>query len=244
MLCRDPREGEARAVAVRQLGVIAVPLASAAGALESLDHGGGLIPDLILFDDVGEEMAAVRFAAALATGLRELAPPVIYIATSRETAESLTSPPLRRGRDVVLRRPLRARDVMKASLTLLRWSVEQGSVLHAGGLALDLGWRTLAYRGRSVRLTRLECGFLEYVMRHTGRAATTDELLEHVWGFEPGTGSPDVIRHRVLYLRRKLEFLGAPRDLIRTLAGRGYQLREDPESQPPGAIDPSLPVTV
>lgn len=229
---------------MRQLGVIAVPLDSAAEALRSLNDGRGLIPDLILFDDAGEEMAPAGFAEVVAAGFRGLAPPVVYIATSSETVESLTSPPLRPGRDVVLQRPLLARDVMRASLGLLRLSAEQDSVLHGGGLALDVGWRTLAYRGRSTHLTRLECGFLEYIMRRAGRAATSDELLEHVWGFERGTGSPDMVRHRVWYLRRKLELLGAPRDLIRTVAGRGYQLREGSESHPPGAIDPSLPAGV
>ena len=72
ILYRDPRERESSAVAVRQLGVVAVPQPSAAGVLKSLNRGGGLIPDLILFDDAGEDMAPARFAAALTDTLADL----------------------------------------------------------------------------------------------------------------------------------------------------------------------------
>ena len=241
ILHRDPEEREARAIAARQLGVIAIPVAFATGALKSLDHGGGLIPDLILFDEAGEDMPPARFAAALTDTLDGLAPPVVYIATSRETTESLTSPPLRPGQDSVFQRPVRARDVIRAALSLLRRSPGENAVLRAGSLELHIARRTLEYRGRNIHLTRLECGFMEYLMRRKGRVVGKDELLEHVWGFEPGTGSCEVLRAHVRNLRRKLELLQAPRDLIWTLPARGYQLREAPDSEPPGAIHHSPP---
>jgi hypothetical protein len=58
------------------------------------------------------------------------------------------------------------------------------------------------------------------------RVVTNDEILEHVWGFAPGTGTSEVIRAHVRNLRRKLQLLGAPRDVIWTVPGRGYRLRE------------------
>jgi DNA-binding response OmpR family regulator len=238
ILHRDPEEREARAITTRQLGVIAVPIASASGALKSLDHGGGLIPDLILFDEAGEDMAPARFAAALTDALGDLAPPVVYIVRSDEIAAALTSLPLRMGQDVVLRPPVHHHDVCGAILSLLRRSPGEDAVLRAGSLELHIARRTLEYGDRNIHLTRLECAFIEYLMRHRGRVAGKDELLEHVWGFEPGTGSCEVLRAHVRNLRRKLELLKAPRDLIWTLPARGYQLREAPGSPPPGVIDP------
>ena len=134
---------------------------------------------------------------------------------------------------MVFQRPVLARDVIGASLALLRGSTGEGSVLHAEGLELDVIRRTLAYQGRNIHLTRLECGFMEYIMRRTGRVVGKDELLEHVWGFEPGTGSCEVLRAHVRNVRRKLELLGAPRDLIWNLPGRGYQLREAADGELP-----------
>jgi len=246
IILNDPDDRESCVAAARQVGLIAVPLESAAQALDSLTNGGGFIPDLILFDDFGEPLPPARFAAGLAQSLDGLAPSVIYVVSSREAAEGLTSAPLRQGRDMVLQRPVLARDVIRGALALLGRSAEDGSVLQACGLELDVLRRMLVCQGRNVHLTRFECGFMDYVMRRKERVVTADELLEHVWGFEPGTGSCEVLRAHVRNLRRKLEFLGASRDVIWTLPGRGYQLRPVPPAslRPfPSASPSSVPPT-
>jgi DNA-binding response OmpR family regulator len=234
---------EGRVAAARQMGLIATPVESAAQGLRWLNHNDGLIPDLILFDDAVGDMAPARFGAALTEALADLAPPVIYIVSSKESAEALISSPLKPGQDAVLQRPVPARDVIRAIFSVLRRAAEEDSVLHAHGLELDVVRRMLAYRDRNIHLTRFECGFMEYIMRRKDRVVTCHELLEHVWGFEPGTGTLDVLRAHVRNLRRKLQLLGAPRDLIWTLPGRGYRLKEDLETQPPGTGHLSAPGT-
>ena len=229
--------------AARQMGLLATPVESAAQGLGWLNHSYDLIPDLILFDDAVGDMAPAQFAAALAEALGDVAPPVIYIVTSEESAEALVSSSLKPGQDAVLQRPVPARDVFRAMLSALRHAAEESSVLHAHGLELDVVRRMLAYRGRNIHLTRFECGFLEYLMRRKDRVVTNDELLEHVWGFEPGTGGLEVLRAHVRNLRRKLQLLGAPRDLIWTLPGRGHRLKEDVEAQPLGTGYPTAPGT-
>ena len=225
----------------RQMGLIASPLESAAQGLDWLNHNGGLIPDLILFDDAVGDMAPAQFATALTEALGDLTPPVVYVVSSQESVEALISTSLRPGKDVALQRPLPARDVFKAVFSLLRRAAEEESVLNAHGLELDVVRRMLGYRGRNIHLTRFECAFMEYLMWRKDRVVTNDELLEHVWGFEPGTGALDVLRAHVRNLRHKLQLLGAPRDLIWTLPGRGYRLKEPPESQLPGNLHPSAP---
>ena len=227
--------------AARQMGFIATPVESAAQGLGWLNGNHGLIPDLILFDDAVGDMAPAQFAAALTEALGDLAPPVIYIVSSEESAEALISSSLKPGQDAVLQRPVPARDVIRAMFSVLRRSAEEDSVLHAHGLELDVVRRMLGYRERNIHLTRFECGFMEYLMRRKDRVVTNDELLEHVWGFEPGTGTLDVLRAHVRNLRHKLQLLGAPRDLIWTLPGRGYRLKEALESQPPGNLHLSAP---
>ena len=224
ILHSDPVLREVGVAAVRQMGFVATPVESAAQGLRWLNQDHGFIPDLILFDDAVGDMAPARFAAALAETLGDMAPPVIYIVSSKESAAALTSSSLKLGLDVVLQRPVPARDVLRAAFSVLRRSAEESSVLHAHGLELDVVRRMLGYRGRNIHLTRFECGFMEYIMRRKDRVVTNDELLEHVWGFEPGTGASEVVRAHVRNLRRKLQLLGAPRDLIWTLPGRGYRL--------------------
>jgi len=235
----DPTLREARVAAARQMGLLALPVESGERALQWLDHGDSLIPDLILFDTSGGGVTPSHFAGALSQTLGELAPPVIYIVSSDEAAEGLSSPPLRPGQETVFQRPVLARDVLRAVHSALDRSAEDRSVLHAEGLELDVPRRTLTHQGRNVHLTRFECRFMEYLMRRRDRVVTSDELLEHVWGFEPGTGSCEVLRAHVRNVRRKLEFLGASRDIVWTLPGRGYQLRPHPSSQPLDAASPS-----
>jgi two-component system response regulator MprA/two-component system response regulator PrrA len=245
ILHSDPVLREAYVAAARQVGLIGIPVESAAQGLDWLNHNHGLIPDLILFDDAVGDMAPAQFATALtealAEALGELAPPVIYIVSSEESAEALISSSLKPGLDVVLRRPVPARDVARAIFSVLRRAAEEDSVLHAHGLELDVVRRMLGYRDRNIHLTRFECGFMEYLMWRRDRVVTNDELLEHVWGFEPGTGTLEVLRAHVRNLRRKLQLLGAPRDLIWTLPGRGYRLKEPLNGQPPGNLYPPAP---
>ena len=244
ILHSDPVLCEARAIMARQMGLIAAPLESAAQGLDWLNHNGGLIPDLILFDDAVGDMAPTQFAAALTEILGDLVPPVIYIVGSAESTEALTSSSLKPAQDAVFQRPVPAHDVFKAVLSALRRSEEESAVLHAHGLELDVVRRMLGYRGRNIHLTRFECGFMEYVMRRKDRVVTNDELLEHVWGFEPGTGGLEVLRAHVRNLRRKLQLLGAPRDLIWTLPGRGHRLKESLDGQTPGDLHPFAPAAI
>jgi DNA-binding response OmpR family regulator len=209
------------------MGLLVLAFGEGRELLESLSSVG-LIPDLIVFDDAAEDMPLVHFLAALTEALGHVAPPVVCV-VSKRTAEVTTSPSFRPGQDTVFERPVRAREMIWGILSALGACAGEGGVLHAGGLELDVVSRTLTYGSRNVHLTRFEFGFMEYLMRRGGRLVTNDELLEQVWGFQPGTGAPEVIRAHVRNLRRKLEFLGARPNLIWTLPGRGYQLREAPE---------------
>jgi two-component system response regulator MprA/two-component system response regulator PrrA len=240
ILHSDPVLREARVAAMRQMGLIAVPVESPSQALGWLHHNDACLPDLILFDDAVGDTAPARFAATLTELLGELAPPVVYVIRAQDGVEALTSS-IKPGLDAVLQRPVPARDVIRAIFSALRRSAEEGSVLHAQGLELDIIRRMLAHRDRNIHLTRFECEFMEYIMRRKDRVVTNDELLEHVWGFEPGTGALEVLRAHVRNLRRKLLLLGAPQDLIWTLPGRGYRLKEPLDSDPPGAVHPSAP---
>lgn len=123
-----------------------------------------------------------------------------------------------------MERPVRIRDVVRALLCCVQRSAKAGTVLYASELDFDVVRRPLPFRGRSVQLTRFESLLLEYLMRRPGRAVPIEKLLERVWGFEPGTGAPEVVRAHVRNLRCKLQSIGADRDLIANLPGRGYVL--------------------
>jgi two-component system response regulator MprA len=75
-----------------------------------------------------------------------------------------------------------------------------------------------------VELTRTEYQLLELLMMNPRTVLTHSVIYERVWGYDFGPAS-NALRVYVGYLRRKLQQAGA-RDLIHTVRGVGYSLRE------------------
>jgi two-component system response regulator MprA len=75
-----------------------------------------------------------------------------------------------------------------------------------------------------VELTRTEYRLLELLMRNPRQVLPHSLIYERVWDYDFGPTS-NALRVYVGYLRRKLQDAGA-RDLIHTVRGVGYGLRE------------------
>jgi two-component system response regulator MprA len=73
-------------------------------------------------------------------------------------------------------------------------------------------------------LTRTEYQLLELLMLNPRRVLTHSQIYERVWGYDFGPAS-NALRVYIGYLRRKLQKAGG-RDLIHTVRGVGYSLRE------------------
>jgi two-component system, OmpR family, response regulator MprA len=91
-------------------------------------------------------------------------------------------------------------------------------------LTLDSARHGAAVGDEFVELTRTEYQLLELLMLNPRRVLTHSVIYERVWGYDFGPAS-NALRVYVGYLRRKLERAGA-RDLIHTVRGVGYALRE------------------
>jgi DNA-binding response OmpR family regulator len=96
------------------------------------------------------------------------------------------------------------------------------SVLTVEDLRLDRVERRVTRGSRTIELTSKEFALLEYLMRNAGRRVTRAMIIEHVWtlSFDSTTNLVDVY---VAYLRRKVDD-DAPRKLIHTIRGVGYEL--------------------
>ncbi|MDQ3870465.1 MAG: response regulator transcription factor [Chloroflexota bacterium] len=91
-------------------------------------------------------------------------------------------------------------------------------------LSLDKLRHGVSVDGKLVELTRTEYQLLELLMLNSRRVLPRDVIYDRVWGYDFGPTS-NALRVYVGYLRRKLEQAGA-RDLIHTVRGVGYTLRE------------------
>jgi two-component system phosphate regulon response regulator PhoB len=95
--------------------------------------------------------------------------------------------------------------------------------LAAGPILIDPARHEVSVNGKRVNLTGLEFRLLRTLMQRRGRVQERDRLLNDVWGYESIIDTRTVDTH-VRRLRKKL---GKAADVIESVRGFGYRLREN-----------------
>ena len=98
-----------------------------------------------------------------------------------------------------------------------------GDRLSAGPISIDPARQEVLVNGKRVELTRLEFKLLRTLMERRGRVQERDCLLNEVWGYESMIDTRTVDTH----VRRLRQKLGKAGDIIETVRGFGYRLREE-----------------
>jgi DNA-binding response OmpR family regulator len=168
-----------------------------------------------------------RDGFAVLAGLREHGQrlPVILLTARDDVSDKVAG--LDGGADDYVTKPFRFEELLARVRARLRGGPAagqepgDGTELAAGGIALDLRARRARAGDAEVELTAREFTLLETFMRHAGQVLAREQLLSHVWGYDYDPGS-NVVDVHVGNLRRKL---GG--DVIETVRGMGYRLRED-----------------
>jgi len=96
-----------------------------------------------------------------------------------------------------------------------------------GELWADPESRQAGCRDRQFELTPREFDLLIFLLRHPGRAWTRDQLLDRVWGPDYDGDNRTVDSH-VRRLRSQVETEPEDPQLIETVWGVGYRMRESP----------------
>ncbi len=78
-------------------------------------------------------------------------------------------------------------------------------------------------RGR-IRLTPLQYDLLYHLMTHPGEAFSPSRLLDEVWDYPAGKGSPDLVRVHIKTLRERIEEDPQSPRFICTIPGMGYTI--------------------
>ena len=135
------------------------------------------------------------------------------------------SVPLRTGLDELVVKPYSGREVLQAVERALAASHRSRSnVVLIGELQLDRTTHDVKGTGVRVQLTPTEFRLIEFLAQRQGAITSTEELLEKVWEFFPGTGSSELVRSHIRNLRAKLRIASPGRELIQTVPRRGYRL--------------------
>ncbi|MGC9502241.1 response regulator [Baaleninema sp.] len=102
-----------------------------------------------------------------------------------------------------------------------------------GLLRLDPQACRITYDGCELKLTAKEYELLEVFLRSPERIFSQSALLDRLWTFDDPP-SENAVRRQITNLRQKLKKVGGV-DVIETVYGLGYRLRE-PEPTPPNPL--------
>jgi len=195
----------------------------AADGQQTLDSVAQAAPDAIVLDIGMPNVDGLEVCRRLRRAGDRV--PILML-TARDAVEDRIEG-LDAGADDYLVKPFDVGELRARLRALLRRSngVGEPAALSFAELRLDEGRHGVAVgEDGFAELTRTEYQLLELLMLNPRRVLSHSVIYDRVWGYDFGPAS-NALRVYVGYLRRKLEEAGA-RDLIHTVRGVGYVLRE------------------
>ena len=195
---------------------------SAATGQEALTQVGETAPDALVLDIGLPDLDGLEVCRRLRGDGNRV--PVLML-TARDAIEDRIDG-LDAGADDYLVKPFDVGELKARLRALLRRTStdEAPGALSFDELQLDPVRHGVIVEEQFVELTRTEYQLLELLMLNPRRVLPHGLIYDRVWGYDFGPAS-NALRVYVGYLRRKLEAAGA-RDLIHTVRGVGYVLRE------------------
>lgn len=150
----------------------------------------------------------------------------ILVLTAKDAVEDKVEA-LDAGADDYMTKPFSFSEFLARVRALIRRGKKADpTVLKIANLSLDPSTRTAKREGKTIILTTREYALLEYFMRNSNRILSKSELLEHVWDYNYA-GLSNILETYIKYLRKKIKVHSNDKELIYTMRGSGYILKED-----------------
>jgi DNA-binding response OmpR family regulator len=129
------------------------------------------------------------------------------------------------GADDYIAKPFDFEELLARVRALLRRAALQAeaALLRVADLTVDPLSREVRRGERAITLTQKEYALLEYLVRHSGRPVSREQISENVWKQEldPNTNIVDVY---INYLRKKVD-QDSEAPLVQTVRGVGYMIK-------------------
>ncbi|BAY11562.1 response regulator [Calothrix sp. NIES-2098] len=136
---------------------------------------------------------------------------------------------LEAGADDYIIKPFELSELIARIRALMRrGKVILGKLLVWENLEVDTNIKEVMYAGKRLHLTPKEYGLLELFLENPRRIFSRSVLLDRIWTADEFPGEEAVTTH-IKGLRQKLKAVGMTADLIETVYGLGYRLKEEPK---------------
>ncbi len=179
------------------------------------------LPDLMILDIMLPGMDGLSMLRKVKASHPEL--PIILLTAKNTEFDRVLG--LELGADDYVTKPFSSRELVarvRARLRSRPAAPRTQDTLKFGHNEVDLRRRILLREGVEHRMTTHEAGVLRYLIAHTGRDVSREELLQNVWGYSP-TMATRTVDNQILKLRKKIEDTPADPRHILTVHGMGYR---------------------
>jgi two-component system phosphate regulon response regulator PhoB len=178
-------------------------------------------PDCIILDLMLPKMSGLEVCRILKSDTTTSHIPILMLTAKAEEIDRIVG--LEFGADDYVTKPFSPREIMLRIRAILRRGEKREERLQAGPISIDPARHEVRVSGKRVHLTSLEFKLLRTLMQRRGRVQDRDKLLNQVWGYESVIDTRTVDTH----VRRLREKLGKAGDIIETVRGFGYRVREE-----------------
>jgi two-component system phosphate regulon response regulator PhoB len=199
--------------------------AEASTGAEALARARTLTPAVIVLDLNLPDVSGTDVCRVLKADPQTAGIPVLMLTARGSEGDRILG--LELGADDYVPKPFSVREVVLRveSVARRRAPVEIApgdERLKAGGVELDLAAHLVYVEGKELPLTLQEFRLLAYLVQGRGRVRTRDELLSDVWNASPDLETRTVDTH----VKRLRDKLGTAGELIETVRGVGYRIRQ------------------
>jgi DNA-binding response OmpR family regulator len=188
---------------------------------EAIQRAQADIYDLMLLDWMLPDLDGVTVCKRLREAGSTL--PILMLTARGQLAERVLG--LRSGADDYLVKPFEI-DELLARIEALTRRANRARTLAVGPIAIDQFDRRVTLAGATLELTERERSLLTHLALRRGQVVSRADILTRVWGlgFDPDSNLIEV------HISRLRDKLGPHANLIETVRGRGYRLRESDPS--------------
>ena len=177
-------------------------------------------PDFIILDLMLPKMSGLEVCRILKSDTATAQMPILMLTAKAEEIDRIVG--LEFGADDYVTKPFSPREIVLRIRAIFRRGEKPEERFHAGPISIDPARHEVRVNGKQVHLTSIEFKLLQRLMQRRGRVQERDRLLNEVWGYESVIDTRTVDTH-VRRLRKKL---GEAANVIESVRGFGYRLRE------------------